>query len=334
MAVGAKPQPAGRAAARRHGSRPWPRRAPRSRPARPPPTTTAAEHPTRHESRCSKRWRRLWRYCFPHLEREEHETMPLVSVSITAAEWHAVDQQYFIKPKSLSAARLRGPLAARWARLRTQPDSWCTRYRRSRDSSSSTASPVAIGGGRRPAGGRPDGTSGSRPDVVRPGRDVATPDPAYRARRHRRRRTDRRGVERRDRRDPRRRMEPRMPSRRMARRCHRSGARGALSRHEQGGSLDVEPHQRSPRRRRTPHVRVANRAHAPVSRQQRVAHSSSSPSTAGRASRSRSRSSAHPPCSRRCTRSSFPPIAIARPASPTTCAGSASSRPRSKDRDW
>ena len=27
--------------------------------------------------------------------------MPLVSVSITAAEWHAVDQQYFIKPKSL-----------------------------------------------------------------------------------------------------------------------------------------------------------------------------------------------------------------------------------------
>jgi len=44
---------------------------------------------------------RLCEPLFPHLEREEHETMPLVSVSITAAEWHAIDQQYFIKPKSL-----------------------------------------------------------------------------------------------------------------------------------------------------------------------------------------------------------------------------------------
>lgn len=45
--------------------------------------------------------RGLCEVLLPHLEREEDETMPLVSVSITAAEWRAVDQQYFIKPKSL-----------------------------------------------------------------------------------------------------------------------------------------------------------------------------------------------------------------------------------------
>jgi hemerythrin-like domain-containing protein len=44
---------------------------------------------------------RLREVLLPHLEREEHETMPLVSLSITAAEWRAVDQEYFIKPKSL-----------------------------------------------------------------------------------------------------------------------------------------------------------------------------------------------------------------------------------------
>ena len=45
---------------------------------------------------------RLSEVLLPHLEREERETMPLVSVTITAAEWRAIDQQYFIKPKSLS----------------------------------------------------------------------------------------------------------------------------------------------------------------------------------------------------------------------------------------
>ena len=44
----------------------------------------------------------------PHLEREEDETMPLVSVSVTAAEWRAVDQQYYIKPKSLSELGFEG----------------------------------------------------------------------------------------------------------------------------------------------------------------------------------------------------------------------------------
>jgi hypothetical protein len=45
--------------------------------------------------------RRLGEVLLPHLEREENETMPLVSLTITAAEWRAVDQEYFIKPKSL-----------------------------------------------------------------------------------------------------------------------------------------------------------------------------------------------------------------------------------------
>ena len=44
---------------------------------------------------------RLLEVLLPHLEREERETMPLVSVTITAAEWRAIDQEYFIKPKSL-----------------------------------------------------------------------------------------------------------------------------------------------------------------------------------------------------------------------------------------
>ena len=44
---------------------------------------------------------RLCDVLLPHLEREEREAMPLVAVSITAAEWRAVDQQYYIKPKSL-----------------------------------------------------------------------------------------------------------------------------------------------------------------------------------------------------------------------------------------
>ena len=39
---------------------------------------------------------------FPHLDREVEEAMPVVSASITQAEWRAVERMYFIKPKSLS----------------------------------------------------------------------------------------------------------------------------------------------------------------------------------------------------------------------------------------
>lgn len=45
--------------------------------------------------------RHLCAVLVPHLEREEQETMPLVSVNVTAAEWRALDQKYFIKPKTL-----------------------------------------------------------------------------------------------------------------------------------------------------------------------------------------------------------------------------------------
>jgi hypothetical protein len=51
---------------------------------------------------------RLCEVLLPHLEREERETMPLVSISITAAEWRAVDQQYYVKPKSLSQLGFEG----------------------------------------------------------------------------------------------------------------------------------------------------------------------------------------------------------------------------------
>lgn len=37
----------------------------------------------------------------PHLRREEDEAMPVVSASLTAAEWDAWDQEYNLKPKSL-----------------------------------------------------------------------------------------------------------------------------------------------------------------------------------------------------------------------------------------
>ncbi len=57
----------------------------------------------------------------PHLQREEDEAMPLASVTVTAAEWHAIDQEYFIKPKSLAAAGFRGSLATGRARPGAQP---------------------------------------------------------------------------------------------------------------------------------------------------------------------------------------------------------------------
>lgn len=38
----------------------------------------------------------------PHLRREEDEAMPVVSASITAAEWDAWDEEHNIKPKSMT----------------------------------------------------------------------------------------------------------------------------------------------------------------------------------------------------------------------------------------
>jgi hemerythrin-like domain-containing protein len=45
---------------------------------------------------------RLCDALLPHLRREEDEAMPLVSVALSDAEWHAIDQEHFVKPKSLT----------------------------------------------------------------------------------------------------------------------------------------------------------------------------------------------------------------------------------------
>ena len=45
---------------------------------------------------------------FPHLDREVEEAMPVVSASITQAEWHAVEQEYNIKPKPLTQLGMEG----------------------------------------------------------------------------------------------------------------------------------------------------------------------------------------------------------------------------------
>jgi hypothetical protein len=50
----------------------------------------------------------LTRVLFPHLDREVEEAMPVVSASITRAQWHAVEQQYNIKPKSLAQLGMEG----------------------------------------------------------------------------------------------------------------------------------------------------------------------------------------------------------------------------------
>ncbi len=44
----------------------------------------------------------------PHLDREVEEAMPVVSASITSAEWNAVDQRYNIKPKSFAQLGMEG----------------------------------------------------------------------------------------------------------------------------------------------------------------------------------------------------------------------------------
>jgi hypothetical protein len=45
---------------------------------------------------------------FPHLDREVEEAMPVVSASITQADWHALEQEYNIKPKSLAQLGMEG----------------------------------------------------------------------------------------------------------------------------------------------------------------------------------------------------------------------------------
>ncbi|GIH14297.1 hemerythrin domain-containing protein [Rugosimonospora africana] len=44
----------------------------------------------------------------PHLDREVEEGMPVVSASITQADWHSWDQKYNVKPKSLQQLGLEG----------------------------------------------------------------------------------------------------------------------------------------------------------------------------------------------------------------------------------
>jgi hypothetical protein len=44
----------------------------------------------------------------PHLDREVEEAMPVVSACITQAEWHAVEHEYNIKPKSLAQLGIEG----------------------------------------------------------------------------------------------------------------------------------------------------------------------------------------------------------------------------------
>ena len=45
---------------------------------------------------------------FHHLDREVEEAMPVVSASITQAQWHAVEQKYNIRPKSLAQLGMEG----------------------------------------------------------------------------------------------------------------------------------------------------------------------------------------------------------------------------------
>jgi Hemerythrin HHE cation binding domain/Polyketide cyclase / dehydrase and lipid transport len=62
------------------------------------------------EARCAllASLRDLAEVLLPHLQREEDEMMPLVSIAITSAEWHAVDQQYYLAPKSLAELGFEG----------------------------------------------------------------------------------------------------------------------------------------------------------------------------------------------------------------------------------
>ncbi len=270
--------------------------------------------------------RGLCEVLLPHLEREEHETMPLVSVTISAAEWHAIDQQYYIKPKSLPQLGFEG----HWLLDGLDPErshvvvhevppiprfvlvhGFARRYRQRATacwgpsdgnavSRPNSYGPAAKSPRRIPRTGHVD-TVVAAPivavwnvvtDVTRVGewshecRSVEWLDGATDAE----------------------------PGRAFAARTRRALGRGAAS------TKSSSPTNRA-RSRGEPSPLVAFPTAA-------CGASSSRPSTTGRASRSRSRSSEHRRCSPLSTRSSFQHTADAARASPTTCAGSARSLPR------
>jgi hypothetical protein len=45
---------------------------------------------------------------FPHLDREVADAMPVVSATITVGEWHAIEQKYNVKPKSMAQLGFEG----------------------------------------------------------------------------------------------------------------------------------------------------------------------------------------------------------------------------------
>jgi hypothetical protein len=51
---------------------------------------------------------RLVEVLLPHLDREVDEAMPVVSASITAREWDALEQEYFVKDKSTRELAMEG----------------------------------------------------------------------------------------------------------------------------------------------------------------------------------------------------------------------------------
>jgi hemerythrin-like domain-containing protein len=51
---------------------------------------------------------RLAETLLPHLEREEREVMPIVSLAITDGEWRSIDHQYFVAPKSFTELGFEG----------------------------------------------------------------------------------------------------------------------------------------------------------------------------------------------------------------------------------
>lgn len=51
---------------------------------------------------------RLTRVLFPHLDREVAEAMPVVSATLTDAEWREIDQEHNIKPKTLGELGFEG----------------------------------------------------------------------------------------------------------------------------------------------------------------------------------------------------------------------------------
>ena len=333
VATGAKPQPASRATDRRHGSRPWPRRSDSSIPA-----TTAAHSygsGTSDETRVAllEALERLCEALFPHLEREEHETMPLVSVSITAAEWHAIDQQYFIKPKSLPQLGFEGhwlldgldPERSQLVVHQVPPiprlvlvHGFARRYRRQ---ATACWGPAAAASGSRSTSYGPAATLPRR--IPRTGHVDIVVDAPIDAVWNVVTDVTRVGE--------------------WSHECRRvewlDGATEAAPGVRFRGTNKAGPWTWSRINEvlvvdEPTHVRVANRAHAPVSRQQRVA-------IRARVRRRRDAHHAVVPGHPRAGRArdavrdhrSHPSRPHA-PASPTTCAGSASSRPRSKDRDW